>query len=74
MLASRQRWKMFIGWNTTQDATTVIDPKSDYIADGKIYYAVYKDAVPAAVTIDGLDGTTVKAGKAKEFDRKCYPQ
>ena len=59
--------KMFIGWNTTQDATTVIDPKSDYIADGKIYYAVYKDAVPAAVTIDGLDGTTVKAGKAKEF-------
>lgn len=65
--------KMFIGWNTTQDATTVIDPKSDYIADGKIYYAVYKDAVPAAVTIDGLDGTTVKAGKAKEFTVNVTP-
>ena len=59
--------KMFIGWNTTRDATTVIDPKSDYIADDKIYYAVYKDAVPAAVTITDLDGTTVKAGEAKEF-------
>ena len=65
--------KMFIGWNTTQDATTVIDPKSDYIADGKIYYAVYKDAVPAAVTIDGLDGTTVKAGEAKEFTVNVTP-
>ena len=65
--------KMFIGWNTTQDATTVIDPKSDYIADGKIYYAVYKDAVPAAVTIDGLDGTTVKAGEAKEFTVSVTP-
>lgn len=65
--------KMFIGWNTTQDATTVIDPKSDYIADGKIYYAVYKDAVPAAVTIDGLDGTTVKAGEAKDFTVSVTP-
>lgn len=65
--------KMFIGWNTTQDATTVIDPKSDYIADGKIYYAVYKDAVPAAVTIDGLDGTTVKAGEAKGFTVSVTP-
>lgn len=65
--------KMFIGWNTTQDATTVIDPKSDYIADGKIYYAVYKDAVPAAVTITGLDGTTVKAGEAKEFTVSVTP-
>ena len=65
--------KMFIGWNTTQDATTVIDPKSDYIADGKIYYAVYKDAVPAAVTITGLDGTTVKAGEAKEFTVNVTP-
>ena len=65
--------KMFIGWNTTQDATTVIDPKSDYIADGKIYYAVYKDAVPAAVTIDDLDGTTVKAGEAKEFTVSVTP-
>lgn len=65
--------KMFIGWNTTQDATTVIDPKSDYIADGKIYYAVYKDAVPAAVTIDGLDGTTVKAGEAKNFTVSVTP-
>ena len=65
--------KMFIGWNTTQDATTVIDPKSDYIADGKIYYAVYKDAVPAAVTITGLDGTTVKAGEAKDFTVNVTP-
>lgn len=65
--------KMFIGWNTTQDATTVIDPKSDYIADGKIYYAVYKDAVPAVVTIDGLDGTTVKAGEAKNFTVSVTP-
>lgn len=65
--------KMFIGWNTTQDATTVIDPKSDYIADNKIYYAVYKDAVPAAVTITGLDGTTVKAGEAKEFTVNAIP-
>lgn len=65
--------KMFIGWNTTRDATTVIDPKSDYIADGKIYYAVYKDAVPAAVTITDLDGTTVKAGEAKEFTVSATP-
>ena len=65
--------KMFIGWNTTQDATTVIDPKSDYIADDKIYYAVYKDTVPAAVTITGLDGTTVKAGEAKEFTVSVTP-
>jgi hypothetical protein len=65
--------KMFIGWNTTQDATTVIDPKSDYIADDKIYYAVYKDAVPAAVTITGLDGTTVKAGEAKNFTVSVTP-
>lgn len=65
--------KMFIGWNTTQDATTVIDPKSDYIADGKIYYAVYKDAVPAAVTITGLDGTTVKAGEAQDFTVNVTP-
>ena len=65
--------KMFIGWNTTQDATTVIDPKSDYIADDKIYYAVYKDAVPAAVTITDLDGTTVKAGEAKEFTVSVTP-
>ena len=55
--------KMFIGWNTTQDATTVIDPKSDYIADDKIYYAVYKDAVPATVTISGPTDNTVKAGE-----------
>ena len=65
--------KMFIGWNTTQDATTVIDPKADYIADGKIYYAVYKDAVPAAVTITGLDGTTVKAGEEKDFTVNVTP-
>lgn len=65
--------KMFIGWNTTQDATTVIDPKSDYIADGKIYYAVYKDAVPAVVTIDGLDGTTVKAGEVQDFTVSVTP-
>lgn len=58
--------KMFIGWNTTQDATTVIDPKSDYIADGKIYYAVYKDAVPATVTISGPTDNTVKAGEGSD--------
>lgn len=65
--------KMFIGWNTTRDATTVIDPKSDYIADDKIYYAVYKDAVPAAVTITDLDGTTVKAGEAQDFTVSVTP-
>ena len=59
--------KMFIGWNTTQDATTVIDPKSDYIADGKIYYAVYKDAVPATVTISGPTDNTVKAGEGSNI-------
>ena len=58
--------KMFIGWNTTQDATTVIDPKSDYIADGKIYYAVYKDAVPATVTISGPTDNNVKAGEGSD--------
>ena len=58
--------KMFIGWNTTRDATTVIDPKSDYIADGKIYYAVYKDAVPATVTISGPTDNTVKAGEGSD--------
>lgn len=58
--------KMFIGWNTTQDATTVIDPKSDYIADDKIYYAVYKDAVPATVTISGPTDNTVKAGEGSD--------
>ena len=58
--------KMFIGWNTTRDATTVIDPKSDYIADDKIYYAVYKDAVPATVTISGPTDNTVKAGEGSD--------
>ena len=58
--------KMFIGWNTTQDATTVIDPKSDYIADDKTYYAVYKDAVPATVTISGPTDNTVKAGEGSD--------
>ena len=34
---------------------------------------MYKDAVPAAVTITGLDGTTVKAGEAKDFTVSVTP-
>ena len=71
--APKQSGKIFLGWNTTANATTTINPIYGDTADGTIYYAVYKDAVPAAVTIDGLDGTTVKAGEAKEFTVNVTP-
>ena len=71
--APKQSGKIFLGWNTTANATTTINPIYGDTADGTIYYAVYKDAVPAAVTIDGLDGTTVKAGEAKEFTVNATP-
>ena len=34
---------------------------------------MYRDAVPAAVTITGLDNTTVKAGEAKDFTVNVTP-
>ena len=71
--APKQSGKIFLGWNTTANATTTINPIYGDTADGTIYYAVYKDAVPAAVTIDGLDGTTVKAGEAKDFTVSVTP-
>ena len=71
--APKQSGKIFLGWNTTANATTTINPIYGDTADGTTYYAVYKDAVPAAVTIDGLDGTTVKAGEAKEFTVNVTP-
>lgn len=71
--APKQSGKIFLGWNTTDNATTTINPIYGDTADGTIYYAVYKDAVPAAVTITGLDGTTVKAGEAKEFTVNVTP-
>lgn len=58
--------KIFLGWNTTNNATTTINPISDYVVDGKIYYAVYKDAVPATVTISGPTDNTVKAGEGSD--------
>ena len=71
--APKQSGKIFLGWNTTANATTTINPIYGDTADGTIYYAVYKDAVPAAVTITDLDGTTVKAGEAKEFTVNVTP-
>lgn len=71
--APKQSGKIFLGWNTTANATTTINPIYGDTADGTIYYAVYKDAVPAAVTITGLDNTTVKAGEAKEFTVNATP-
>ena len=71
--APKQSGKIFLGWNTTANATTTINPIYGDTADGTIYYAVYKDAVPAAVTITGLDGTTVKAGEAKDFTVNVTP-
>ena len=71
--APKQSGKIFLGWNTTANATTTINPIYGDTADGTIYYAVYKDAVPAAVTITGLDGTTVKAGEAKDFTVSVTP-
>lgn len=71
--APKQSGKIFLGWNTTANATTTINPIYGDTADGTIYYAVYKDAVPAAVTIDGLDGTTVKAGEVQDFTVSVTP-
>ena len=71
--APKQSGKIFLGWNTTANATTTINPIYGDTADGTIYYAVYKDAVPAAVTITGLDGTTVKAGEAQDFTVNVTP-
>ena len=65
--------KIFLGWNTTANATTTINPIYGDTTHGTIYYAVYRDAVPAAVTITGLDGTTVKAGEAKNFTVSVTP-
>ena len=69
----KQSGKIFLGWNTVANATTTINPIYGDTTHGTIYYAVYRDAVPAAVTITGLDGTTVKAGEAKEFTVNVTP-
>ena len=69
----KQSGKIFLGWNTVANATTTINPIYGDTTHGTIYYAVYRDAVPAAVTITGLDGTTVKAGEAKEFTVNATP-
>lgn len=71
--APKQSGKIFLGWNTTANATTTINPIYGGTTHGTIYYAVYRDAVPAAVTITGLDNTTVKAGEAKEFTVNVTP-
>lgn len=71
--APKQSGKIFLGWNTTANATTTINPIYGDTTHGTIYYAVYRDAVPAAVTITGLDGTTVKAGEAKNFTVSVTP-
>lgn len=49
--------KIFLGWNTTSNATTTINPISDYVVDGKIYYAVYRDVVPATIAINDSNKT-----------------
>lgn len=64
--APKQSGKIFLGWNTTANATTTINPIYGDTADGTIYYAVYKDAVPATVTISGPTDNTVKAGEGSE--------
>lgn len=69
----KQSGKIFLGWNTVANATTTINPIYGDTTHGTIYYAVYRDAVPAAVTITGLDNTTVKAGEAKEFTVSVTP-
>lgn len=61
--APKKSGKIFLGWNTTANATTTINPIYGDTADGTIYYAVYKDAVPATVTISGPTDNTVKAGE-----------
>lgn len=62
----KQSGKIFLGWNTTANATTTINPIYGDTADGTIYYAVYRDAVPAAVTISGPTDNTVKAGEGSD--------
>ena len=57
----KQAGKIFLGWNTTSNATTTINPISDYVVDGKIYYAVYRDVVPATIAINNSN-KTFKAG------------
>ena len=57
----KQAGKIFLGWNTTRNATTTINPISDYVVDGKIYYAVYRDVVPATIAINDSN-KTFKAG------------
>ena len=57
----KQAGKIFLGWNTTSNATTTINPTSDYVVDGKIYYAVYRDVVPATIAINDSN-KTFKAG------------
>ena len=69
----KQSGKIFLGWNTVANATTTINPIYGDTTHGTIYYAVYRDAVPAAVTITGLDNTTVKAGEAKDFTVNVTP-
>lgn len=69
----KQSGKNFLGWNTVANATTTINPIYGDTTHGTTYYAVYRDAVPAAVTITGLDGTTVKAGEAKDFTVSVTP-
>lgn len=69
----KQSGKIFLGWNTVANATTTINPIYGDTTHGTIYYAVYRDAVPAAVTITGLDNTTVKAGEAKNFTVSVTP-
>lgn len=53
--------KIFLGWNTTSNATTTINPIFDYVVDGKTYYAVYRDVVPATIAINDSN-KTFKAG------------
>lgn len=62
----KQSGKIFLGWNTVANATTTINPIYGDTTHGTIYYAVYKDAVPAAVTISGPTDNTVKAGEGSD--------
>lgn len=57
----KQAGKIFLGWNTTSNATTTINPISDYVVDGKIYYAAYRDVIPATIAINDSN-KTFKAG------------
>lgn len=62
----KQSGKIFLGWNTVANATTTINPIYGDTTHGTIYYAVYRDAVPAAVTISGPTDNTVKAGEGSD--------